>query len=76
MIPMPELHDVTGNNNAEDLKNMARYWARGDVKSVIDKYKKYILVNIANEWGDNNLSDRGWRDAYKEAITIKLIQTK
>lgn len=70
MIAMPELHDATGSNDREKLKNMARYWARDDVKAVINNHQKYVLVNIANEWSSSYISDGAWREVYKEAIAI------
>lgn len=70
MIPMPELHDGTGSNNVDDLLDMANYWIQNDVKAVIEKYKKHLLLNIANEWGDNNQSEEDWKEAYKQAITL------
>ncbi len=50
MIAIPELHDATVNGNANGMLNCANYWAKPDVKSVLEKYRKYVIVNIANEW--------------------------
>jgi len=69
LIAVVELHDVTGINDANRLNDMAHYFARADIKPVLINNAKYVIVNIANEWGDHNLSDTAWRDAYKTAIT-------
>lgn len=69
MVAIVELHDVTGSNSASALNNMANYFASSAVKSILTSNEKYVLVNIANEWGDGNLADTAWRDAYKTAIT-------
>ena len=45
---------------------MAQYWA--DNIELLIKYRKYIIVNIANEWWGT--SPEMWRDSYKAAITI------
>jgi mannan endo-1,4-beta-mannosidase len=68
MIPIVEMHDVTGNPTAEKLLEVTGYYARNDVKEVLLKYEKYLLINIANEWGNHNVTDAYWRDSYKKAI--------
>lgn len=69
LVAMVELHDVTGSNDAGRLNAMAQYFASSSVKTVLNNNAKYVLVNIANEWGDANLSDLAWSNAYKTAIT-------
>ncbi|WP_238162658.1 cellulase family glycosylhydrolase [Cohnella sp. AR92] len=69
MVAIVELHDVTGSNDASRLNDMAAYFTQSAVKTVINNNTKYALVNIANEWGGNDLSDTAWRDAYKTAIS-------
>jgi mannan endo-1,4-beta-mannosidase len=68
MIPMVELHNATGNNQAGKLLEMAAYFARNDVKEVLFKYKKVLLINIANEWGDYFTTGDQWKESYKLAI--------
>ena len=50
MVPMVELHDGTGSNNASDLTTNANYYTRSDVLAVLKKHQRYVLINIANEW--------------------------
>ncbi len=72
MIPMVELHDVTGSSDANALNNMAQFWASKASFLTRSDIARYILINIANEWGDwyiANSQQYKWRDAYKTAIT-------
>jgi hypothetical protein len=50
MIPMVELHDVTGARDSALLMQMAEYLVREDVKEVLQNFREYLLINIANEW--------------------------
>lgn len=66
MIPMPELHGATGK--WENLSAMVDYWVRPDVTAVLKKYEKYLLINIANEAGDWQVTDQEFRSGYEEAV--------
>lgn len=70
MIPMVELHDATGSDSASFLNSMANYWARSDVAAVLKKHERYLLINIANEWGSHNKTEWQWKEDYKPAISI------
>ncbi len=76
MIPMVELHDVTGSTDAAALKRMGDFWA---IKATFLKstnsngvnIQKHILINLANEWGTwQTATSNGasWRDAVNGAI--------
>ena len=68
MIPMVELHDVTGGRDIDEPARMARYYTETDaVRQILLDYEDYLLVNIANEWD-------GGSDIYVEAYT-RAIQT-
>lgn len=69
MIPMLELHDATGDATDTKLFKMLAYFTSVDMQAIIKKYEKYILINIANEWGNNELTPEYWRDAYKKCIS-------
>ncbi|HWW70928.1 MAG TPA: cellulase family glycosylhydrolase [Duganella sp.] len=69
MVSIVELHDGTGSNDTTVLQNMANYWARADVVAILKKHERTIMVNIANEWGDNSMGALQWRDAYMRPIT-------
>jgi mannan endo-1,4-beta-mannosidase len=68
MVPMVELHDVTGGTNADDPARMARYYAEtAAVRQILLDYEDYLLVNIANEWdGANNI----YVESYTRAINV------
>lgn len=67
MIPMIELHDATGDWSK--LQKCINYWVREDVVDVILKHESYLLVNIANEVGDANVTGSTFRNDYINAIT-------
>ncbi|MBP7506316.1 MAG: T9SS type A sorting domain-containing protein [Prolixibacteraceae bacterium] len=67
MIPMIELHDATGDWSK--LQQCVNYWLRDDVVDVIRKHESYLLVNIANEAGDYNVTGSTFKNTYINAIT-------
>jgi mannan endo-1,4-beta-mannosidase len=69
MVPMVELHDATGKDSYTDLEKLVNYWLKSDVKAVVSKHAKYIMVNIANEYGSHNKTSWDWKEDYKKAIT-------
>jgi mannan endo-1,4-beta-mannosidase len=69
MLAMPELHDATGSAAGSKEWNLVMdYWISPDVKAIIKKYEKFILLNIANEVLPNKVTQE-WEDLYKTAIT-------
>ena len=49
LICVLELHDFTGSDNPSDITSTALdYWS--EMKNLINAHKKYIIINIANEW--------------------------
>jgi hypothetical protein len=76
IIPIVELHDVTGNNTPSELNRMAQFWASKAAYLTSPAIAKYILINIANEWSDWNMSANAtgtisrvtWRDSYITAV--------
>ncbi len=68
MIPMVELHDFTGDNKIENLMRLVAYYTRDDVKPVLQKYEKHLLLNVANEWGNHTMTGKYWQSSYKQAI--------
>jgi len=72
LIPILEFHDVTcGNGYDTDtegkfLKKVVDYWCTPNLVTLCKDYEKYLIVNVANEWGPTNV---GFRDGYKKAIT-------
>jgi mannan endo-1,4-beta-mannosidase len=66
MIPIVELHDATGSQDDNKLLEMAQFWA--DNVWLLIKYRKHIIVNIANEWSDYRKTPEQWKNAYQQAI--------
>ncbi|MDZ4745107.1 MAG: cellulase family glycosylhydrolase [bacterium] len=67
MIPMIELHDATGQWSK--LQMILDYWKRPDVVAVIKKHEKYLIVNIANECGEYEVTDEMFKSGYESALT-------
>jgi mannan endo-1,4-beta-mannosidase len=73
MIPEVELHDQTCGTTLSGLASMANWWVSKKAFLTKPSIARYILINIANEWGDWNMaksSPASWRDAYKNAVSI------
>jgi len=66
MIPMVELHDATGDWSK--LQDCVDYWVSDDVVEVIQLHEEYLLINIANECGDYNVSSTAFRTGYTSAV--------
>ena len=69
LICVLELHDFTGSNKASDITETAlNYWV--EMKDLLNSYKKYIIINIANEWiGTFALNKETlWRETYITAV--------
>ncbi len=69
MVPMVELHDATGSNDANLLNNQALYYTRSDVLAVLKRHERSLLINIANEWSNYTKTDYQWKEDYKRPIT-------
>lgn len=48
LVSIVQLHDATGSNDPNVLKSCAEWFANNIV--LFQKYKKYVMINIANEW--------------------------
>jgi mannan endo-1,4-beta-mannosidase len=71
IIPEVEIHDVTCGTDANALNNVAKWWVGKASYVTQANIAKYILINIANEWGDWAMAKNNpttWRDAYKTAV--------
>jgi mannan endo-1,4-beta-mannosidase len=69
MVPIVELHDETGSNDVDGPARLAQYYV-DDLTEVLETYEPYLLVNIANEWGDYFSTAESWLDAYRRAIGV------
>lgn len=66
MIPILELHDATGK--WEELEDVVDYWLQDDMLDIIKKYEQNMIVNIANEAGDYEVTDEQYLKGYKTAV--------
>ncbi len=66
MLPMIELHDATGD--LSQLPKLGNYWVRNEVLQVIFNAGGNLLINIANECGDDGVSTNQWVNAYTPVI--------
>ena len=66
MIPIPECHSATGK--WERLQLCVDYWTRGSVAAVIARHRKWVLLNIANEAGDQSVTADAFREGYLKAV--------
>ena len=71
VIPEVELHDVTCGTDASGLNTAAKWWVSKASYLTQASIAKYILINIANEWGDWNMAKTNpaaWASAYQTAV--------
>lgn len=68
MVPIVELHDFTGGTQASDITKAVQWYVRTDVKTMMDKYSAFVILNIANEWGGPGVTSLAWRNAYVDAV--------
>ena len=68
LIPMVEHHSATGKLPDVAAK-VIPYWTKTDVAQVLVKHQANLLLNIANEAGDDKVTQEAFESAYKAAIT-------
>lgn len=66
LIPMVELHDATGN--LAMLPDLVAWWTSPDILAVIAKHERWLLLNVANEAGDDTVDAPTFRAAYIAAV--------
>jgi mannan endo-1,4-beta-mannosidase len=55
LIPIIEMHNATGN--WDNLQASINDWLRTDIMEVMEKHKKWVILNIANEVGGYTSND-------------------
>jgi mannan endo-1,4-beta-mannosidase len=68
LIPIVEHHGATGNLPDVAAK-VVPYWTQADVAQVLVKHQANLLLNIANEAGDDKVTQEAFESTYKAAIT-------
>lgn len=66
MIPMICVWDATGK--WENIDTCIAYWQKPEIVEVLKKHEKHLLLNIANEAGDQSVSHEDYRETYSSAI--------
>ena len=69
MVPMVEMHDVTGSTDVTGPARMAQYYV-DEMRDILLEFEPYLLINIANEWGAFETQDSEWVQAYQQAIAV------
>jgi mannan endo-1,4-beta-mannosidase len=67
MIPIPECHSATGR--WARLGACVDYWIGPGIVSVLKRHERWVLLNIANEAGDAEVTAAQFADGYARAIT-------
>jgi mannan endo-1,4-beta-mannosidase len=67
MIPMVEMHDATCAWDV--LDDVVNYWTTPGMVEIVQRYEHALLVNIANEAGDDNVTEAQFLAGYQSAIT-------
>lgn len=72
LIPLVEHHGATGK--LEDVPTVVAYWTQADVVQVLLKHQKHLLLNIANEAGDDKVTAEAFESTYKAAVSAIRAQ--
>lgn len=72
LIPLVEHHGATGK--LEDVPTVVSYWTQADVVQVLLKHQQHLLLNIANEAGDDKVTAEAFESTYKSAIAAIRAQ--
>lgn len=67
MIPILEMHDATGR--WDRLDEVVDYWLQEDMLNIVLTYEKDLIVNIANEAGNQNITDSQFLNDYSRIIS-------
>jgi mannan endo-1,4-beta-mannosidase len=68
LIPIVEHHSATGVLPDVTAK-VVPYWTQADVAQVLLKHQADLLLNIANEAGDDKVTQEAFETTYKSAIS-------
>lgn len=66
MIPILEMHDATGDWGR--LTEVVDYWL-DELLEIVKTYEQDLIVNIANEAGNQHVSDSQFLEGYAEAVS-------
>jgi mannan endo-1,4-beta-mannosidase len=66
MIPIICLWDATGDWGK--IQYCVNYWCSAQIVPILQKYEKYLIVNIANEPGNDDMGDTAFKETYRTAV--------
>ncbi len=69
MVAVVSLWGNGGSNNVSDLMANVDWWLQEKIIRFLNENRRYVLLNITNEWGGHNLAGFRWAQAYQQAIT-------
>jgi mannan endo-1,4-beta-mannosidase len=72
LIPMVEHHSATGK--LEEVPTVVQYWTQPDVVRVLVEHRSHLLLNIANEAGDDKVTAEAFESTYEAAILALRAQ--
>jgi len=67
MIPIPEIHDTTGN--WDRLVEALDFWVREETLQMINNHQEYLIINVGNEPGATEQDPEDFFNAYNIIIT-------
>ncbi len=67
MIPIPEIHDTTGN--WDRLPEALDYWLREETLQVLSNHQEYMILNVGNEPGAGEIPESEFFDVYRMIVT-------
>lgn len=67
LIPVWELHDATGDFSR--MPTIDAFWNNASTISVLRQFESKVIVNLANEAGDYNVSDSTFVNTYSSIIS-------
>ena len=72
LVSVLNLQNATGRDDKDSLAKIVDYLIKDEIKTVLNKHKRNLQINIANEWHGTwaNRSEGGkkWYDAYKTQL--------
>lgn len=66
MIPIPCLWDATGDWS--QFQKCVDYWSSTSISAILKKYENHLILNIANEVGNEITEQEVFRSNYKAAV--------
>jgi poly(3-hydroxybutyrate) depolymerase len=75
IVGILEIHDETCNHDSSALMNIANWWTSSTMRNILNKYRGYVILNVANEalgsgaWGWLGGSANSYKNIYKNVIS-------